>query len=102
MAILKQRLLDQAKRSAREAETLHKAGTIVAATLEPNLAIESILDQLEMVVPSIPRPFRSSMMVTLKSRQQRLGKKELPRGLKFPVPVIIPTARSFNLRDRLF
>lgn len=49
-AILKQRLLEKAQRSAHEAETLHRAGTIVASTLDPNLAIESILDQLEQVV----------------------------------------------------
>jgi diguanylate cyclase (GGDEF)-like protein/PAS domain S-box-containing protein len=87
LAILKQRLLDQAKRSAREAETLHKAGTIVAATLEPNLAIESILDQLELVVP-----FDSASVQILYDGYLEIrackgwAKDKSPIGLHFPVP----------------
>jgi diguanylate cyclase (GGDEF)-like protein/PAS domain S-box-containing protein len=94
MAILKQRLLDQAKRSAREAETLHKAGTIVAATLEPNLAIESILDQLEMVVP-----FDSASVQILHDGYLEIragkgwAKKNSPVGLKFPVPGDNPNSK---------
>lgn len=86
-AILKQRLLDQAQRSAREAETLHKAGTIVAATLEPKIAIVSILDQLEMVVP-----FDSASVQILKDNYLEIEagkgwpKGENPVGVRFPVP----------------
>lgn len=94
MAILKQRLLDQAKRSAREAETLHKAGTIVAATLEPNLAIESILDQLEMVVP-----FDSASVQILQDGYLEIragkgwAKENSPVGLQFSVPGENPNSK---------
>lgn len=87
LAILKQHLLDQAKRSAKEAATLHKAGTIVAATLDPKLAIESILDQLELVVP-----FDSASVQILHEGyvEIRAGKgwtkDDFPVGLQFPIP----------------
>ena len=87
LAIMKQRLLDRANRSAREAETLHKAGTIVAATLEPTLAIKSILDQLEMVVP-----FDSASVQLLHDEYLEIqavkgwSKEKSPVGLQFPVP----------------
>lgn len=94
LAILKQRSLDQAKRSAIEAETLHKAGTIVAATLDPNLAIESILDQLEMVVP-----FDSASVQILHEGYLEIqavkgwGKDNSAVGMKFPIPGDNPNSR---------
>ena len=100
LAILKQRLLDQAKRSAREAETLHKAGTIVAATLEPNLAIESILDQLEMVVP-----FDSASVQILHDGYLEIqagkgwAKGKSPVGVQFPVPGDNPNSQVIQSKQ---
>jgi diguanylate cyclase (GGDEF)-like protein len=100
LAILKQRLLDQAKRSAREAATLHKAGTIVAATLDANLAIESILDQLEMVVP-----FDSASVQILHEGYLEIqagkgwAKDNSPVGLKFPVPGDNPNSQVILSRQ---
>ncbi|MBI5353849.1 MAG: diguanylate cyclase [Chloroflexi bacterium] len=51
IAIEKVRLFQQEQRHAQESETLRQAGTIVAATLEQDEAIERILVQLERVVP---------------------------------------------------
>lgn len=51
LAILKQISLEEAKQHAQEAEILRRTGMIVASTLEPDEAIEHILDQLIQVVP---------------------------------------------------
>jgi diguanylate cyclase (GGDEF)-like protein/PAS domain S-box-containing protein len=51
LAILKARLLDTAQQRAKEAETLREAGAAVAATLKLDEAIDSILEQLNQVVP---------------------------------------------------
>lgn len=45
------RLYDAARRQAEELETLRRAGTAVAATLDINEAIGRILEQLAVVVP---------------------------------------------------
>lgn len=51
LAIQKARLLDTAQKRAIEAETLRHAGAAVAATLKLDEAIDSILEQLNQVVP---------------------------------------------------
>ena len=51
LAILKARLLDTAQQRAIEAETLREAGAAVAANLKLDEAIDSILEQLNQVVP---------------------------------------------------
>jgi diguanylate cyclase (GGDEF)-like protein len=51
MALSKQLALQEAKQHAQEVEILRNSGLIVASTLEPELAIDRILDQLEKVVP---------------------------------------------------
>lgn len=45
------RLYGEARRQAEELETLRRAGTVVAATLDINEAINRILEQLAVVVP---------------------------------------------------
>ncbi len=93
-AILKQRLLEKAQRSAHEAEMLHQAGTIVASTLDPNLAIESILDQLEQVVH-----FDSASVQILYDDylEIKAGKgwpnENTPVGTRFPVPGDNPNSK---------
>lgn len=51
MALSKQMALEEAEKFAQEVEMLRNSGMIVASTLEPELAIDRILDQLEKVVP---------------------------------------------------
>ena len=51
MALSKQFALQEVEKFAREVEILRNSGMIVASTLEPDLAIDRILDQLEKVVP---------------------------------------------------
>jgi len=51
LAILKSRLLTEARNRAREAETLRQASAAVVATLNQEEAIERILEELNKVVP---------------------------------------------------
>jgi diguanylate cyclase (GGDEF)-like protein/PAS domain S-box-containing protein len=51
IAIQNARLFQDARKRADEAETLSRAGSLVAATLDQNEAIERILEQLAFVVP---------------------------------------------------
>lgn len=51
MALSKQLALQEVKKYAQEVEILRNSGMIVASTLEPDLAIDRILDQLGQVVP---------------------------------------------------
>jgi len=93
-ALLRLRLLEQAQISAREAETLHKAIAIVASTLELDLAIESMLDQLELVVP-----FDSASVQILSDDHLEIiaGKgwptDQSPVGMKFPIPGNNPNSK---------
>ena len=51
IAVQNARLFEDARKRADEAETLSRAGSLVAATLDQNEAIERILEQLAFVVP---------------------------------------------------
>jgi len=51
IAIQNARLFEDARKRADEAETLSRAGSLVAATLDQNEAIDRILEQLAFVVP---------------------------------------------------
>jgi diguanylate cyclase (GGDEF)-like protein/PAS domain S-box-containing protein len=105
-AILKQHLLEKAQRSAHEAEMLHRAGTIVASTLDPNIAIESILDQLEQVVP-----FSSaSVQILVDDELEIKAGKGWPEGMnpvgvRFPIPgdnpnsKVVETGQPYVLND---
>jgi diguanylate cyclase (GGDEF)-like protein len=75
-AILKQHLLEDAQKSAHEAEKLHMASAIVASNLDPKIMISSILDQLEQVVP-----FTSASVQILYD-----GYLEVKEGRGWPAP----------------
>jgi diguanylate cyclase (GGDEF)-like protein len=51
LALLKQISLEVSEKYTQELETLRKTGMIVASTLEPEKAIDLILDQLDQVIP---------------------------------------------------
>jgi len=51
LAILKNRLLEEAQQRAKEADTLRLASTAIVTTLEQEQAIERILEELNRVVP---------------------------------------------------
>ena len=51
LALSKQLALQEAKNHAQEVEILRTSAMIVASTLEPDLAVSLILEQLEQVVP---------------------------------------------------
>ena len=97
--MLKVRLLEQAQRSAREAETLHLTGTIVASALEPNVAIQNILEQLGKVVP-----FDSASVQILGDGYLEIKagkgwpKDHNPVGDRFPVPGDNPNSRVIETR----
>lgn len=93
-AIQKQHLLEKAQKSAHEAETLHRAGTIVASTLDPNIAIESILDQLEQVVPFDSASIQILVDNELEIKAGKGWPGDLnPVGISFPVPGENPNSR---------
>ena len=98
--MLKMRLLEQAQRSAREAETLHRTGTIVASALEPNIAIQNILEQLGKVVP-----FDSASVQILGEGylEIKAGKGwpqgHDPVGVRFPVPGDNPNSKVIATRQ---
>jgi len=99
-------LIEHAKRNERAARLLHKAGTIVASTLKPGVAIERILDQLEEVVP-----FDSASVQILKDDylEIRAGKGWPsgfnPVGMRLKIPgenpntVVIQSKKPFVLND---
>ncbi len=99
-------LLEQARKNEKAAKTLHNAGAIVASTLQPNLAIELILDQLEHVVP-----FDSASIQILEDGyvEVRAGKGWPegfnPVGLRFDIPgdnpnsVVIETQKPYVLNE---
>lgn len=87
LAMLKVILLQKAQQRAQEAETLRLSGAAIAATLEPDEAIERILEQLERVVP-----FDSASVQLLGEGylEVRAGRgwpdPEEIVGLRFPIP----------------
>jgi len=86
-ALFKQHLLENAQKSAQEAEKLHMAGAIVAANLDPNIAISSILDQLEEVVPFRSASIQILYKDYLEIKDGRGWPAEInPVGKRFPVP----------------
>lgn len=99
-ALLKIRLLERAQRSAREAETLHKTGTIVASALEPDIAIQYILEQLEKVVP-----FDSASVQILGDGYLEIKagkgwpKGQDPVGVRYPVPGDNPNSKVIETRE---
>ncbi len=86
-AILKERLLENAQKSAQEAEKLRMAGAIVASNLDPNVAISSILDQLGQVVPFDSASVQILYEGYLEIKEGRGWPSQInPVGKRFPIP----------------
>ena len=105
-ALLKQRLLEIAQKSAQEAEKLHMAGAIVASNLDPNIAISSILDQLEQVVPFDSASIQILNNDYLEIKDGRGWPEHInPVGQRFPIPgdnpnsQVILTGKPYVLND---
>ena len=100
LALAKLRALELAERRAQEAETLRRAGAVVAATLEQAEAIERILEQLATVVPyqtASVQLLREGEMVVVGGR----GWPDLSivLGVKFPIPGDNPNTRVVQERQ---
>ncbi len=106
LAVQNTRSFDAEKRRAQEAETLHQIGSVVVSTLDQNVAIERVLEQLERVVP-----YDSASVQLLKEGYLEIvgGRgwpdEEVVVGLRFPVPgdnpntVVIQERRAHILSD---
>lgn len=94
------RLLEEARRRAHEAETLHQAGAIVASTLSSEEAIDRILLQLERVVP-----YDSASVQLLKGNYLEIvggrgwSDPEVVIGLRFLIPGDNPNSIVIQQRD---
>ncbi|MDI6770195.1 MAG: GAF domain-containing protein [Anaerolineales bacterium] len=91
---------------AEESETLRKAGSLVAATLDPEEAISRILEQLEHVVPHDS----ASVQLLRDGELEIVGGRGWPEpasviGIRFPVPgdnpntVVIQTRQPYVLDE---
>ncbi len=105
-SLYKQRLLENAQKSAQEAEKLHMAGAIVASSLDPNIAISSILDQLEQVVPFDSASIQILNNNYLEIKDGRGWPENInPVGKRFPIPgdnpnsQVILTGEPYVLND---
>jgi diguanylate cyclase (GGDEF)-like protein len=99
-------LLQKSQHRAQEAETLRLSGAAIAAILEPEEAIEHILDQLERVVP-----YDSASVQLLKDGYLEIsagrGWPEQGRvvGVRFPIPgdnpntIVITQQKPYILDD---
>lgn len=93
LAILKTRLLEEAEDRATEAETLRQASAAVAATLEREVAIERILEELNRVVPYDS----ASVQLLVGNELEIVGERgfkvtDSVIGLRFPITVNTPNS----------
>jgi diguanylate cyclase (GGDEF)-like protein/PAS domain S-box-containing protein len=100
LAILKTRLLEEAEKRATEAETLRQASTAVASTLQREIAIERILEELNRVVPYDS----ASVQLLVGSDLEIVGERGFKNpdsvlGLRFPVSVDTPNSVVFSLGE---
>lgn len=106
MALSKQLALEEAEKYAREVEILRKTGMIVASTLEPELAIDRILNQLDQVIPF---DYSTMQLLVDQKLEIRAGKgwpdpKKI-EGLQIPIPgdnpntIVIETGKPHFLAD---
>jgi GAF domain-containing protein len=100
VAIENVRLYEAAQRRAQEAETLYQAGTVVAATLQREEAIERILEQLARVVPYDS----ASVQLLREGYLEIVGGRGWPDpaavvGLRFPVPGDNPNTKLVQGRQ---
>ena len=106
LAIEKFRLFERTQKNEHTATRLHKAGAIVASTLNPDLAIERILDQLESVVPFDSASIQIMQEGYLEIRSGRGWPPGFnPVGYKFPIPgnnpntVVVQTRKPYVLNN---
>jgi diguanylate cyclase (GGDEF)-like protein len=106
IAIDNARIFERSQGQAREAETLREAGAIVASSLDQDLAIDHILEQLERVVPydsAAVQLLRDGHVEIVGGRGWADNSQVL--GLRFPVSgsnpnsVVIRSRRPFILAD---
>lgn len=87
MALSKQLALEETKKYARELEILRKTGMIVSSTLEQDLAIDHILDQLDQVIPF---DYATIQLLVDQKLEIRAGKgwpdPERIKGVRIPIP----------------
>jgi len=106
IAVENAKLYELAQLQAHQAETLRQAGSVVAATLDQDEAIERILQQLECVVP-----YDSASVQLLRNGYLEIvggrgwSDPQAVVGLRFPVPgenpntVVIQQRRPYILGD---
>jgi len=106
LTLAKFRAVEQAYQRAEESETLRKAGSVVAATLDPEEAVSRILEQLEQVVP-----YDSASVQLLRDGELEIvGGRGWPDpasviGIRFPVPgdnpntIVIQTQKPYLLNE---
>lgn len=102
IAIENARLFEEAERRAVEAETLRKAGATVAAKLQSDAAIDSILQQLELVVPcdsTSVQLVKGDEMVVVGGHGH--GKVPSPLGMSFPIKGDTPHAVVYRTHQPL-
>lgn len=91
---------------AEESETLRKAGSLVAATLDPEEAVSRILEQLEQVVPHDS----ASVQLLRDGELEIVGGRGWPEpasviGIRFPIPgdnpnsIVIQTRQPYVLDE---
>jgi diguanylate cyclase (GGDEF)-like protein/PAS domain S-box-containing protein len=106
LTLAKFQTVEQAYSRAEESETLRKAGSVVAATLDPEQAISRILEQLEQVVPHDS----ASVQLLRDGELEIVGGRGWPEpasviGLRFPIPgdnpntVVIQTRQPYVLDE---
>jgi diguanylate cyclase (GGDEF)-like protein/PAS domain S-box-containing protein len=106
LTLAKFQTVEQAYSRAEESETLRKAGSLVAATLDPEEAVSRILEQLEQVVPHDS----ASVQLLRDGELEIVGGRGWPEpasviGIRFPVPgdnpntVVIQTRQPYVLDE---
>ncbi len=93
LAILKTRILEEAQDRATEAETLMQASAAIAATLDKEVAIERILEELNRVVPYDS----ASVQLLVGDDLEIVGERgfedpESVIGLRLPITIDTPNA----------
>jgi diguanylate cyclase (GGDEF)-like protein/PAS domain S-box-containing protein len=103
MAISKHLGLEEAEKHAREVETLRKTGMIVASTLDPDVAIDRILEQLDQVIPF---DYSTIQLLVGQKLKIRAGKgwpdPKRIEGLHIPIPGDNPNTQVIQTRQPYF
>ncbi len=106
LAVTKIHALEDAQARLDETETLRKAASVIAATLEPNEAVDRILDELGKVVPydsACVQIITNGFLEIIGGRGW--SDNEAVLGMHFPVPadnpntIVVETKKPFILGD---